>query len=182
MQRKFGKLSPLKLRMIWINSMKSLKYLTLISMIVCLSTDVYAQDKTFLLDDLKFLTGHWKGEAFGGTVEEIWSDPSESAMMGMFRLQYDGVDKLYEFLLIEKSDEVISMRFKHIRKGYNEMEDEPILLNLKNVSASFAEFATEDNSLIIKYNIVTADSIVVELTSIKQGKTEVTPINMKRKN
>jgi hypothetical protein len=102
-------------------------------------------------------------------------------MMGMFRLQFDGIDKLYEFLLIEKTDEDIEMRFKHIRRGYKEMEDEPIILVLKNVSESFAEFASEDSLLIIKYNLVSADSLVVELTSIKQGYAEVTPITMNRK-
>lgn len=140
-----------------------------------------AQENTYSLSELSFLSGHWTGEAFGGTVEEVWSEPSANAMMGMFRLQFDEIDKLYEFLLIEKTDEGIQMRFKHIRRGYKEMEDEPIILALKNTSEFFAEFAADDNSLIIKYNLVSADSILVELTSIKQGNTEVTPITMKRK-
>jgi len=142
---------------------------------------VTAQENAYSLSELSFLSGHWTGEAFGGTVEEVWSEPSANAMMGMFRLQFDEIDKLYEFLLIEKTDEDIQMRFKHIRSGYKEMEDEPIILALKNVSGSFAEFAADDNSLIIKYNLVSADSILVELTSTKQGYAEVTPITMKRK-
>jgi len=142
---------------------------------------VTAQENAYSLSELSFLSGHWTGEAFGGTVEEVWSEPSANAMMGMFRLQFDGIDKLYEFLLIEKNDENIVMRFKHIRTGYKEMEDEPIILVLKKVSESFAEFAAEDSSLIIKYNLMSSDSIVVELTSIKQGYAEVTPITMRRK-
>lgn len=142
---------------------------------------VTAQENAYSLSELSFLRGHWTGEAFGGTVEEVWSEPSANAMMGMFRLQFDEIDKLYEFLLIEKTDEGIQMRFKHIRSGYKEMEDEPIILALKNVSGSFAEFAADDNSLIIKYNLVSADSILVELTSTKQGYAEVTQITMKRK-
>jgi hypothetical protein len=142
---------------------------------------VTAQENAYSLSELSFLSGHWTGEAFGGTVEEVWSEPSANAMMGMFRLQFDEIDKLYEFLLIEETDEGIQMRFKHIRRGYKEMEDEPIILALKNVSGSFAEFAADDNSLIIKYNLVSADSILVELTSTKQGYAEVTQITMKRK-
>jgi hypothetical protein len=148
---------------------------------ICFSFNISAQKNTYSLADLSFLSGQWRGEAFGGTVEEVWSEPSTNAMMGMFRLQFDGIDKLYEFLLIEKTDEDIQMRFKHIRRGYKEMEDEPIILVLKNVSESFAEFASEDSLLIIKYNLVSADSLVVELTSIKQGYAEVTPITMNRK-
>lgn len=162
--------------------MNFIKYLMLIISFIYFSFNIIAQDKSFVLDNLKFITGHWTGEAFGGTVEEIWSEPSLNAMMGMFRLQFDGVDKLYEFLIIEKTDDGISMRFKHIRRGYNEIENEPIILNLKNVSDSLAEFASDDSSLIIKYNLVSADSLVVELKSSREGKTEITPINMKRKN
>ena len=156
-------------------------YKPLLLFFICFAPVVTAQGNSYSLSELSFLSGHWTGEAFGGTVEEVWSEPSANAMMGMFRLQFDGIDKLYEFLLIEKNDENIVMRFKHIRRGYKEMEDEPIILVLKKVSESFAEFAAADSSLIIKYNLMSSDSIVVELTSIKQGYAEVTPITMIRK-
>lgn len=162
--------------------MKAFNYVTLITMIVCFSPCAFAQDKTFMLDDLKFLSGHWTGEAFGGTVEEIWSEPSLNAMMGMFRLKYNNADKLYEFLLIENSESGITMKFKHIKSGYMEMEDEPIFLRLIQLKDNFAEFAADDKSLIIKYSLVNINNLEIELTSIKAHKTEVTPINMKRKN
>jgi hypothetical protein len=37
-----------------------------------------------------WMTGHWKGEAFGGITEEIWSPPSAGSMMFVFRLIVDG--------------------------------------------------------------------------------------------
>lgn len=143
---------------------------------------ILAQDKNFLLEDLKWLSGHWKGEAFGGTVEEIWSGPSDNAMMGMFRLQYDAADKLYEFLLIEKSDTGVSMSFKHIKSGYKEMEDKPLILKLVKLTHNFAEFVAGDQSLLISYRLSNEDSLEIILSSTKASKKKITPITMKRQN
>ncbi|MFO7526506.1 MAG: DUF6265 family protein [Ignavibacteriaceae bacterium] len=148
--------------------------------VVLFTNVIHSQEKPFSLDELKWLSGQWKGEAFGGVAEEIWSKPSSNSMMGMFRLQYDNVDKLYEFLLIEQSGSGISMKFKHIKSGYDEMENEPILLNLIELNSILAHFENEDKSLIIKYNLLTENSVKIELISTKNGKTEVTPILMKK--
>lgn len=140
-----------------------------------------AQEKSFTLNDVSFLAGHWIGEAFGGVVEEIWSEPSSNAMMGMFRLQYDDIDRLYEFLMIEKYGSGVRMSFKHIKPDYIEMEEKPITLNLVDANTSYAFFETDDQSLIIKYNLTSDDILEIELTSTKEGKTKITPITMKRK-
>lgn len=160
--------------------MKTIKPFIIFFSIFLFTYVIHSQEKSFSLNELKWLSGHWKGEAFGGAAEEIWSKPSSNSMMGMFRLQYDNVDRLYEFLLIEQSGSGISMKFKHIKPGYDEIEDEPILLFLKNLNSAFAHFENDDKSLIIKYNLLTEDSVKIELTSTKNGKTEVTPILMKK--
>lgn len=162
--------------------MKCKNFILIVLFLFLLTPAVNAQENSFSIENLNWLSGQWNGEAFGGTVEEVWSDPSANAMMGMFRLQYDNVDKLYEFLLIENSESGITMKFKHIKSGYKEMEDEPILLKLIQLKDNFAEFAADDKSLIIKYSLVNNDYLEIELTSTKVDKTEVTPINMKRKN
>lgn len=162
--------------------MKMIKPSIIFFSIILFTNVIQPQEKYFSLNELKWLSGHWNGEAFGGTVEEVWSDPSANAMMGMFRLQYNNADRLYEFLLIENSESGITMKFKHIKSGYKEMEDEPILLRLIQLKDNFAEFAADDKSLIIKYSLVNNDYLEIELTSTKADKTEVTPINMKRKN
>ena len=38
------------------------------------------------LNNIEWLAGHWKGEAFGGIAEEIWSPPADGSMMFSFRL------------------------------------------------------------------------------------------------
>jgi uncharacterized protein DUF6265 len=48
---------------------------------------------------IAWLAGSWRGEAYGGEVEEIWSQPVGGTMMGMFRI-------------IEKG-KIIAHNFKH---------------------------------------------------------------------
>ncbi len=41
------------------------------------------------LDDVSWIQGHWKGKAFGGITEEIWSPPLGDSMMFVFKLVID---------------------------------------------------------------------------------------------
>ena len=62
---------------------------------------VYAGEPDF--DQLTWLAGHWRGDGFGGTTEEIWSPAENGVMMGMFRHhKADGSLNFYEFLTIDK--------------------------------------------------------------------------------
>src|SRR5262245_19489519 len=38
------------------------------------------------LADMKWLAGHWVGEAFGGRAEELWAEPAGANMAGLYRL------------------------------------------------------------------------------------------------
>lgn len=50
-----------------------------VSLLLFLSifTVCYSQEKTLepRLENIRWITGTWKGEAFGGKTEEIWSKP-----------------------------------------------------------------------------------------------------------
>lgn len=58
-----------------------------------------AQNNTPLepkLENCAWITGNWKGEAFGGQTEENWSAPSGGSMMATFKLIKDGTVSFYE--------------------------------------------------------------------------------------
>ena len=42
------------------------------------------------LEDISWLTGTWKGDAFGGEFEENWSKPTGGSMMFNFKLVAEG--------------------------------------------------------------------------------------------
>jgi len=78
------------------------------------------------LANIDWLTGHWKGEAFGGIAEEIWSPPLGGTMMFSFRLVADNKVSFYELGHIKEIDGTLILQLKHFAgdlTGWEEKED-----------------------------------------------------------
>ena len=65
------------------------------------------------LEDVSWIAGHWKGEAFGGIAEEIWSPPLGDSMMFVFKLVSEGEVQFYEVGHIQQTGETILLQLKH---------------------------------------------------------------------
>ncbi|RDY60096.1 DUF6265 family protein [Flagellimonas nanhaiensis] len=80
------------------------------------------------LDDVQWITGHWRGEALGGIAEEIWSPPMGESMMFSFRLVNEDKVSFYEIGHIIQVDSTLLMQLKHFNgnlKGW-ETKDETV--------------------------------------------------------
>jgi hypothetical protein len=75
------------------------------------------------ITDMAWLAGRWVGEALGGVSEEIWSEPSAGAMMGMYRLVRDGKTIFYELLTIVEQDGSLMLRLKHFNADLTGWEE-----------------------------------------------------------
>ncbi len=78
------------------------------------------------VNDVAWIAGHWKGKAFGGEVEEIWTPPSGGSMMCAFKLVVDSKVKFYEFIAIIEENESLILRLKHFHhdlKGWEEKDE-----------------------------------------------------------
>ena len=78
------------------------------------------------LEEIAWMEGHWKGEAFGGITEEIWSPPLGGSMMFSFKLAVDGVVNFYELGHIRELDATLVYELKHFGgdlKGWEEKEE-----------------------------------------------------------
>lgn len=78
------------------------------------------------LDDVSWIAGHWKGEAFGGIAEEIWSPPLGDSMMFVFKLVSEGKVQFYEVGHIQQIGETLLLQLKHFHgslKGWEEKDD-----------------------------------------------------------
>jgi len=87
------------------------------------------------LSDVSWIAGHWKGDAFGGIAEEIWSEPLGESMMFVFRLVNDGKVSFYESGHIKQMGSTIIMQLKHFDgslKGW-ETKDETVDFKLVKV-------------------------------------------------
>lgn len=78
-----------------------------------------------ILQDIKWLEGNWKGEAFGGTYEENWSKASAGSMMFNFKLVVEGKVVFYELGHIVEKDGTLLYQIKHFGadlKGWEEKD------------------------------------------------------------
>lgn len=88
------------------------------------------------LNDLRWVSGYWKGEAFGGTTEEVWTPNIGGSMMCAFKLVVDGKVKFYELVTISEENRTLILRLKHFHqnlKGW-ESKDETIDFKLVKVT------------------------------------------------
>ncbi|XLS29520.1 DUF6265 family protein [Flavobacteriaceae bacterium M23B6Z8] len=113
-----------------------------------ISIDENEDREQISIDQLSWISGHWKGEAFGGVAEEIWSPPEAGSMMFVFRHIVDGKVTFYEAGAIMETPEGLILRFKHFHgdmKGW-EKKDETVdfkFIKLENNIAYFNDFTFE---------------------------------------
>ncbi len=128
------------------------------------------------LSDVSWIEGHWKGEAFGGVTEEIWSPPLGDSMMFVFKLVADDAVQFYEVGGIRQTDETLIFQLKHFGndfKGWEE-KDETVdakLIKIEKNRVYFDDFTFErvsDNQLNI-YVVIS-----------EKGKEEEIKFNYKR--
>lgn len=110
---------------------------------------------------LGWLVGHWKGDGFGGTSEELWSPAEGGVIMGMFRHHSaDGTLNFYEFLTINKDD----LKLKHFNPDMTSWEE-------KNEVVSFPFVSQTDDRIEFKgliYERMGDDEMRISL-KLRQG-------------
>lgn len=90
------------------------------------------------LENIKWIAGNWKGEAFGGLTEENWSEPSGGSMMATFKLIDKGQVVFYEIEIIREIENSLILQLKHFEndlKGW-ETKDETVDFPLKEITSN----------------------------------------------
>ena len=88
------------------------------------------------LSAVAWIAGHWKGEALGGVVEEIWTPPLGGSMMAAFKLSVNDQVKFYELETIVEEGDTLILRLKHFSSKLHgwEAKDETVDFKLVKVS------------------------------------------------
>lgn len=94
------------------------------------------------LEDVSWIEGHWRGEAFGGIVEEIWSPPLGNSMMCAFKLVVNNKVKFYEIVAIIEVENSLIIKLKHFSGNLTgwEEKDETVDFRLVEVTENKAYF------------------------------------------
>lgn len=119
---------------------------TLIIVYLIFTTSILiAQEKKTLepkLKNISWISGNWKGEAFGGLTEENWSEPSGGSMMATFKLINDGKVSFYEIEIVREVENTLILQLKHFNndlKGW-ETKNETVDFPLKEITPTKAVF------------------------------------------
>ena len=85
------------------------------------------------LEDVSWIAGHWKGEAFGGIVEEFWSPPLGDSMMFAFKHVADNSVGFYEIGHIKQLGETLILQLKHFHGNLEAWEEKEETVDFKLV-------------------------------------------------
>lgn len=127
------------------------------------------------IQQLAFMTGHWRGEAGGKQIEEIWNAPESGSMTGMYREMQDGRTTFYEFLNIEQGDSGPVLLIEHFDPGLRGWEDKgkPASFHIKDfLPAGEVVFESNDtaNPLLLTYSRTGRNTMDVLLERMRDGK------------
>ncbi|MDH3892311.1 MAG: DUF6265 family protein [candidate division Zixibacteria bacterium] len=129
-----------------------------------------ANDDPTKVDDLAFIAGQWRGEAFGGICEEVWNAPSGNSMMGMFKLIQQDRIVFYELMIIAEDSAGIALKLKHFNADLTGWET-------KDDMVTFPFVKMQNNKAIfegISFHRKTTDTLLVTLTTEHDGKIDTT--------
>lgn len=123
---------------------KTMKKILLFSLLLT-SSFVFSQEEQPIepkLENISWISGNWKGEAFGGITEENWSKPSGDSMMATFKLIIDNKVSFYEIEIIREVENTLILQLKHFNndlKGW-ETKDETVDFPLKRITKNNVVF------------------------------------------
>lgn len=127
-----------------------------------------AKSPAATLESIRWIEGHWSGEAFGGVTEEVWTPPLGGSMMCAFKLVVNSNVRFYELATLSEEGGTLVLRLKHFHanmKGWEE-KDKTVDFRLAKVTDNkiyFDEFTFER---------VSKDSINVYVVIERKGVRE----------
>jgi hypothetical protein len=92
------------------------------------------------LADMRWLTGQWQGQAFGGKTEELWTEPAGPNMAGLYRLVKGEKTIFYEIMAVTEVAGSLVFRLKHFNEDLTGWEE-------KNEVRSFPLVAKKDGAM-----------------------------------
>ena len=88
------------------------------------------------LSAVAWIAGHWRGEALGGVVEEIWTPPLGGSMMAAFKLAVNDVVKFYELETIMEQGDTLILKLKHFSPKLHGWEEKEETVDFKLVKVT----------------------------------------------
>lgn len=128
------------------------------------------------LSAIEWVAGAWRGEAFGGITEEVWTPPLGGSMMCVFKLVVNEQVRFYEIVTISEENETLILRLKHFNADLTGWEE-------KNVTVDFKLVKVSDNKVFFDgftFEKISEDEINIYVVVDNQGKRSEVKFNYHR--
>ncbi len=89
-----------------------------------------------VLSNIEWIVGHWRGEAFGGITEEVWTPALGKSMMCAFKLVINDEVKFYELVTISEEHGSLILRLKHFHSNLSGWEEKDETVDFKLVKVA----------------------------------------------
>lgn len=140
----------------------------------------------YMLSDLAFFAGRWRGTTDGSIVEEHWSAPEGRSMVGMFRwIAPGGAPYMFQLMTLTEEGGRVLMRVREFSPEMiaKEEKDKPKVLYLVEVKGERAEFAPGDASdgiARVIYERPSPDALTFTVTFPEDAKREPFTLTLAR--
>ena len=144
-----------------------------LTLVVIFAGSLAAAEPQKTLADVEWLAGVWRnvpGERMA--FEEHWTAPAAGGMMGMFRLLSGEKVAVYEYLLLEQSEDGVTMRMRHYRPGLVDADPATIRLKLTAATKEKLVFENPDNDKPkrVTYAINADEQLIVSVETTREEK------------
>lgn len=131
------------------------------------------------IEQLSWLTGTWKGEGFGGFLEESWLPPAGGSMVSVFRMIKNNKPVIFEINQIVEENNSLTLKVKHFNGNLKAWEEKEkyVSFPLVKIGSKNAWFDGLTFILDAQNNL-----IIYLVTEYKDGRTEEDKLSFKRTN
>ena len=130
------------------------------------------------IGDVKWISGYWQGDIWGGQFEEIWSQPSAGSMMASFKFIQDNQVRFYELMAISEHKGSLILRLKHFGRDLIGWEEKDQSMDFKLVRFTKTSAYFEGYT----YNLVNQNEMHVYVVIDNDGEKQETKFVFKRRS
>lgn len=163
------------------NQMRQIAMLipTLVSF--CFPAPGQVSETRFSIDDISWISGSWQGMKGESFIEEVWSAPEGSNMTGMFRMVRNGRPRLFEFMSIQETNQVVTLAIKHFDSDMTgwEEKDRSELFTLVELEGTIALFDHDEEGKSLTYDLV-GDELSITLRELRDGEPTTVRFDFRR--
>lgn len=153
-----------------------MKRLFHVAILLATAFPIYAQSK---MASLSFLSGRWTAQTPQGFQEETWSPVQGESMIGTFRVVAGGKMVFSEYWSVELQNGAPVLLIKHFNAGLVgwEAKEDSTRLPVTELRENVVVFS--DGKVTLRYERH-GDSLIAELTHMRDGKADTEKFELKR--